>query len=415
MLAGEALTRVGTGLLNVWGWFGGKETDTGRLDYDELDRAYREYPFIKPIVKLSAAMLLANGFEVICEDERAAEDLREFWKRNRGRLRKAARDGALYGDAYMGLSWDKDLAAVVLGNRHPGQVNVHLDELNPDKVTAMEVVVTTGGMTWRQKITPEKIEVTKNGKPDEELTQENPYGMMPLVRVTEDALSNEVYGTGDVDDVVFDFAEMYKDLIKRAHNAESYHGMPVPYAFGINPDDVDESKVQPGNMLVSTNKDAKCGFLETERGTEGAQSLLKMLYHAFIVQSLTPEYLLGVHMEGSYASTKEQRAPIEMKTEERRDAWTEGIGRVNAVVLRMMEVHAGRRYKSTQARIEWGPIFEKDKKEEAETERTQVEATSLAVQGGLMSQRTGIEKLAGDAAEEELERLEDEEEEGEEE
>lgn len=407
---GETLNRVSTSLINLGAWFSGKKTSTEHLDYDQLDEAYRQYPFIRTIVKLSASMLLANGFEVACEDERAAEELNRFWSRNWGRLRKAARDGGLYGDAYMVPYWDETAGQVRLGVRHPGQVQPILDELNPDLVEAYEIVIQSGtGEELRQKVTAEKTTVTRNGRADEAHSDgPNPYGIIPVVRVTEDALSNEIYGTGDIDEVVYDFAEMYKDLILRAFDSESYHGAPVPWATGVDPGDLEDEQLDTRKALATSNKDAKFGFLESKRGTEGAQGLLKMLYHAVIGQSRTPEYLLGVHMNASFASTKEQRAPIEMKTEERRDYWNEGIQDVNRVVLAMLAYHNGMRFSTRDTDVVWGPIFEKDKKENAETRKLDTEAVMTQIEGGLTSRKTAMAELHDDP-DAELEQIEEEE------
>lgn len=409
---GETLNRMTTALISLGAWFSGKKTSTEHLDYDQLDEAYRQYPFIRTIVKLSASMLLANGLDVRSEDEKAEEELNRFWSRNWGRLRKAARDGALYGDAYMVPYWDEERGQVRLGVRHPGQVQPILDTLNPDVVEEYEIVVQSStGSELRQTVTREKITVKKNNREDPEHPDErNPYGIIPVVRVTEDALSNEVYGTGDIDEVVYDFAEMYKDLILRAFDSESYHGAPVPCATGVNPKDLDEKELGTRKALATENKDANFFFLESKRGTEGAQGLLKMLYHALIGQSRTPEYLLGVHMNAAHASTKEQRVSIEMKTEERRDYWVEGIQDVNRVVLAMLEFHNGMRFSTKDTDVEWGPIFEKDKKEEAETDKAKSEALANQMECRITSRKTAIGMVHEDA-EGELEEIEKEEEE----
>jgi hypothetical protein len=76
--------------------------------------------------------------------------------------------------------------------------------------------------------------------------------------------------------------------------------------------------------------------------------------------------MLGVHIPSSQASTKEQRAPVERKTERRRLVWTEALQKANEILLRMREYHDGEKSTTYETDFSWGAIFEKDKTAEAD-------------------------------------------------
>jgi hypothetical protein len=371
ILAGETLGKVRQSMVDIWKYFSPKNKSLDQYDYEALEKAYRQKQGIRPVINLSASFLFANWFEVSSEDEDAQEYLNDFWNRTRLSLLQGGIEGGLFGNTYLAFEYDSAADKNKMKILHPGSVKPVFDEQKPWVISGYAIKTKIGDTTIEELITTEKYTIRINGR-DTDQGGDNPYGILPIVHVAEIRFSDEVYGTGEVDEALYDMAEKYKTVLDNGVAIEEYHGSPIPIFKGVkNFTELqqkleDEKSWKPGMGIFLPNKDSDVKFLESTRSVENAVELLKKIFYNFVIQSETPEFMLGVHIPSSQASTKEQRAPVERKTERRRLVWTEGLQKANEILLRMREYHDGKKSTTYDSEISWGVIFEKDKAEEAD-------------------------------------------------
>jgi len=339
----------------------GETVNLEHLDPTQLKQAYREVPFVAPIVNVAASFIFAGGIEVRSEDEEAAEACTDFFRANDGDLQRAAVEACLYGYTWLLPHWDDGRPRLRVYS--PGAVALIP---HPDRpwVTQQAVITSTQGPKRTvQTITADRYEITVNGRVAER--GRNPLGLIPVIPVHLNRFSDDLYGTGEISDVLYLSLREYALLRAKGIKIEKRQSSLLAIS-GLKGFEALKSKIEklaagdaiPGIYLPDPKGSVK--FVESLRGPEGIIELLKMLYHHIIGQSETPEYLLGVGMPSAQASTAEQRAVIERKTARLRSSWSAALQQLNHVVLRLHEVHQVRRYETMETDIEFGPLFDKD-------------------------------------------------------
>lgn len=397
LLGGETLDKI-TRTIDIWRYFGGKTKVLKMYDYDQLQKAFREKCGIKPVVNQSASFLFANWFNVVSDDENAQEALNDFWDENRDLLFQAGLEGGLFGNTYLAFEFQQDQAELAGKVLHPGAVAPVFDTSKPWIITGYVIKTTIEQKTIEETISDTEWKIKVDGRQQENLAGSNPYKILPIVHVAEIKFSDEQFGTGEVDQALFNLTEQYKRVLDRGVEVEEYHGSPIPIFTGIKDfsevkQEIEEKEGWKPGLAFGLPKDADCKFLESTRSVENTIELLKKIFYNFVIQSETPEFMLGVHIPSSQASTREQRAPIERKTERRRLVWTKALQRANQILLRIMEYHRGGRFGTYRTKIEWGPIFEKDKTAEADAIQKKAQAISTLRELGTISAETARRAL----------------------
>lgn len=413
-LFGESLRKI-TDVIDFWRFFTHKAKSLQHQDYAALQKGYREKIFLAPIVNLSTSFLFANWFEISCDDEKAQEILNDFWSRHQLELVQAGIESGLFGDTYLAFEYDGNESRLMTKVLHPDSVKKMRNKMLPWILDGWKIKTKIDSTYIEETITKKKWQILVNQKKQGSLKGRNPYGILPIVHVTETRFSNEEHGTGEVSDALWNLLEEYARLLEMAGTTEKYHGSPIPLFKGIKDfaelkkKITTEKKWKPG-MGLFMPKDADAEFLESKRRNDNVVALLKMLFWAIVIESETPEYLLGVHMKAAQASTKEQRVPVERKTERRRLVWTKALQQANRIILPMEEYHKNKKFKTYETDVEWGPIFEKDKKEDAEVMEKKTKAISTLCELEIISTETARENLSEiiDDPEKEKQRIEDE-------
>jgi len=396
-LFGEGLKKV-TEVIQFWRYFTGKSKKLERYDYDQLQKAYRDKKKVRTIVNVSASFLFANWFEITCDDEEAQEFLNDFWQKHGLELLQGGIEGGLFGNTYLGFEFNSEEARVIAKVVHPGSVKPIYDKEQPWVITGWQIKVTVENTTIEEIITDKEWKILVNRQERGDLKGRNPYKILPIVHIAEVCFSDEFFGTGEIDAALFDLIEKYERVLENAVTTEEYHGSPIPIFKGIRDYEDLKKKLEtkgewkPG-MGLFIPKDGDVYFLESKRTNSNTIELLKVLFYNEIIQSETPEYLLGVHIPASHASTKEQRAPVERKTQRRRLVWTKALQRANRIILQMSEYHLNKKFKTYATEIEWGPIFEKDKTEEADVIEKKSKAISILREMGIIGDDTARSSL----------------------
>jgi len=410
-LFGESLKKIAQ-VVDFWRFFTGKTTELKQYDYETLQKAYRQKKNVRTIINLSTSLMLSGWFEVLCEDEEAQTRLNEFWVNQRKRLLHAGREGALFGNTYLGFEWQDE---VVAKNIHPGAIAPIFSKAKPWEIEGWKIKTKIENVNIEETITKKDWSVVVNRREISNLKGSNPYGVLPVVHIAECVFSNEIFGSGEIDEALFDLIEKYDRVLDRGVLTEEYHGSPIPIFKGVRDtkdlkEKVEEEESWKPGMGLFMPSDSDAYFLESKRGVGNTIDLLKIIFYNIVIQSETPEYMLGVHVPASLASTKEQRSAVEMKTNRRRLVWTEALQRANEIVLRMIEYHENKKFKDYETNIKWGTVFEKDKKEEAEVIEKKSKASAMLKELEIISMETARNSLPEiiDDAEKEKERVKNE-------
>lgn len=413
-LFGESLKKV-TEVIDFWRFFGGKTKSLEHDDYTILKKAYRQKKTVRTIINLSTSFLFANWFEVTCEDNDAEEFLNEFWVKNHRGLLQAGIESGLFGNTYLGFEFDPDKNSLIMKILHPDAIKPIHDKERPWLITGWRIKTKIESTTIEETITNKEWQILVNRKEKGILKGRNPYGILPIVHIAEICFSDELLGTGEIDAALYDLIEKYDRVLDKGVVTEEYHGSPIPIFKGIRDYSDLKQKLEteetwkPG-MGLFMPKDADAKFLESTRGVGNTIELLKKIFYNIIIQSETPEYLLGVHIPAAQASTKEQRAPVERKTERRRLVWTEGLQQANKIILQIEEYHNNKKFKVYDTEIEWGPVFERDKTEDAEVIEKKSKAVAMLRELEIIGDETARGALPEiiDDPEKEKERIEKE-------
>lgn len=413
-LFGESLKKV-TELFDFWRFFTPKSRSLTRYNYNQLQDAYRQKKKVRTIINVSASFLFANWFEIVCDDENAQEFLNDFWNEHRLELLQAGTEGALFGNTYLGFEYINKDDNTTVKAIHPGAIKPIYDKEQPWLIIGWKIKVKINNTTIEQTITEKEWKILVNRIEQGNLKGRNPYKILPIVHIAETCFSDEDLGTGEIDEALFDLIEKYEKLLDKGVTTEEYHGSPFPIFKGIKDFEELKKKLETkgkwqSGMGLFMPKDADAYFLESKRTNSNMIELLKIIFYNIVIQSETPEYLLGVHMKAAHASTKEQRAPVERKTQRRRLIWTKALQRANKIILQMEEYHKNTNFKTYATEIGWGPIFEADKKEDAETLDKKSHAVSILRELGIISDETARTSLPEiiDDPEKEKERIEEE-------
>ena len=368
--------------------------DSQVLDPARLKDAYRKVLYAKPVVNLAASFIFAGGFEVKSEDESAIEALKKFWARNEGELQQAGVEFCLYGNTWLALEFEGgELKLRVLP---PDSVNVKQNQEQPWVIDGYEIVQTyvmdRGQVKVKQTLSADTWKIELNGVVKS--SGRNPYGIIPIVQVAATKFSDELYGTGEIDEALHETLTMYQLARNKGVKIENYHGGPMTVVRGVKDFELLKPKLESGDAagvgfgVVLPDKDADMFFLESKRPTTERIELLKLLYHAIVVQSETPEYLLGVGMPDSSGATKEQRAPVERKAKRLRPRWGDALRAMNGIVLRAIEYHELVKFGTYETDIEWGPLFDRDEKQDAEVLNTRSQAVMGLADARIISVKT---------------------------
>ncbi|MCX7731613.1 MAG: phage portal protein [candidate division WOR-3 bacterium] len=379
----------------------GEIISSERLDPTQLKKAYRELPFVAPVVDVTASFIFAGWFEVEAEDEEIAKICNSFYERNKEVIQQAAIESCLFGYTWLVPYWDQGKSYLRLYS--PNAITIFTDPENPQLLTKALIKTQINNITYQQEITPETWTIRIN---QEEKKGKNPYGIIPIVSVHLNRFSDEMFGSGEISDCLYNTMREYVALRTKACKIEKRQSSLLTIS-GVRGFETLKPKLESATDEKTTFSGTVSGipgiylpdpkgsvqFVESRRGPEGIIELLKMLYHHIIVQSGIPEYLFGVGMPAAQASTKEQRAAIERKTSRLRSFWTTPLQQLNSIILRLHEVHEFRSFPDKETSIWWGPIFEKDKQAEAETIARRVTALASLYSLGLISRETIYEAL----------------------
>ncbi|RUM59773.1 MAG: hypothetical protein DSY59_04010 [Persephonella sp.] len=343
-----------------------EEDDYSQLDPEKLKEVYRKNLFVKAIVNISANFVFSSIPKVECDDEEAKEILNNLYQDNIDTFIQVARESSLTGNGFIKVLYtDKGLD---IRGVYPSKVSilpspydlrdykeVHIFHQTPlgfdNKIVSLREIHTKDRFTYYI-----------NDRIDKEL--ENPIKEIPVLHIAYNRMSNELYGSGDITESVYRNILMYESILNSTLKNFELHARPIPVFFSDNELLLEELKkidwIKHKGFVL--DKEARVELLEPSNLLNGATDLLKMCFYNIVILSETPEFLLGVHMPSSWASTKEQLHPIIRKTKRYQNIWKQQLKKLNRLVLKYLELYEGYKFSTYETKVEF-PEVETDKLE----------------------------------------------------
>ncbi len=201
---------------------------------------------------------------------------------------EVAQMGSVSGDAFLKVIWDQQAnfgkggpkiqildssdvrvryEFVDYSNSVPDEVVIEYEFLNPDG----------GGVSSRrERITPEEIEVTIDGRVDGELSGPNLLGRVFVVHIRNMFVGKEPYGLSDCINTE-NLNKLLNAAIRRFQKDVEFHGNPVTVVFGAKVDTLEKGE---GKMWGNLPKDARVENLEMKTDLPAQQKFMRFLEEA---------------------------------------------------------------------------------------------------------------------------------------
>jgi len=373
--------------LNLWG----AEDDYKRADAQTLREAYHSSLFVKSIVNISANFTMPAPPTVHCEDKTAEEILNNLYRDYYETFLSVARDASLTGNGFIKVLYTKK--GIDLVEVYPSKVVIVPNPLDLREYERIEITHQPD-INYSQNVSlvrevwdKNTVRVFVNGKLSQTFTHN--LGEIPVIHIAYNRFSNELYGTGDINDGVFRLIQQYERTLELILRNFKYHGKPLPVfyvedtrGFKEEMEKVDFERL-PG-LTLGTNERAE--FLEPKTVLKDAVDLLERLFYNIVILSETPEFLMGVHTPSSWASVKEQLHPVVRKVKRYQSIWKQNLKELNRIVLKYFEKFEGYKFSTYETQIEFPEVEVKDIKEYAQ-------ALAQLVGSGIIKQEEAREIL----------------------
>jgi len=368
----------------------GKEDDFKKPDADNLREAYHSNLFIKAIVNISANFVFPAPPTVKCEDKTAEEILNKLYQNYYETFLQSARDASLTGNAFIKVLYNN---GVDLIETYPSKVLIFPSPYDIREYERIEITHQPD-QNYSQNISLVREVWNKNSMEvyiNDRLEQrfEHKLGEIPVIHIAYNRFSNELYGTGDINDAVFKLIQKYEKLLDAVVESFIYHGKPMLVAHVEDREAFHQevSKIDferfPGFVL---GKEEKVEFLEAKQILKDGKDILELIFYNIVILTEIPEFLMGVHQPSSWASTREQLHPIIRKTRRYQNIWKEKLKELNRIVLKFIEKHEGEKFSTYETVIEFPEVEPKEIKEYAQ-------ALSQLVGAGILKQEEAREVL----------------------
>ncbi len=363
------LEKLFTGLRRVYqlldiNLFGG-EDDLTQLDPQALKELYRKSLFVKAIVNISANFVFPNPPRIESEDKDAERILNKIWQEHFELLITLSRDASLTGNTYLKVGYKNGIDLLEV---YPSKVQIiplPTDIREYEKIRIYHQLPTylenTDTYEIIEEYTKDQIIIYKNGLVYSQA--KNPIGEIPIIHIAYNRFSNELFGTGDINEAVYKLIKQYEEVLSSAVKNFKYHGQPLPVA---KVEDIEnfanqiKSQDWQKQKMLTINKDEDVKFLEATNISGDAKNLLEVIFYNIVILSETPEFLMGVHTPSSYASTKMQMHPIVRKTKRYQSIFKEKLKEANRIILKTLELFEGQKFTTYETTVQIDPPDQKD-------------------------------------------------------
>ncbi len=413
-------------LRNTWpsGWgfqyMSPYRLDSSRVDYDLARQLYRNTAdkyklgagFAKPVINTTVSFMGAPHFTHI--DLEADQALEKFITRWTGKILRINRNALRDGDVFARI-------ARVPDKFNPKQEVFDLVLVPPEWVTPIldpltgqwqqliirhPVTITdaqgrkTADYTITEILTPESRTIEADGRAPGEVRQQNrtepnPWGFIPLVHFKNESEENQLYGCSDLEPIE-PFMKVYHDTMLFAAQGSKLFSRPKA-KFSLKSvdkflrDNFSEDEIRAGKLrfmdkeifLMQEGDDAS--FITADSGLQGITTLLKFIYFCIVDVSETPEFAFGTAVASSKASVSEQMVPLARKIKRKRGSFEEYYNELASMYLSMWAKTENRKLETYQVEVGWDEISPRNDQEVAGTIKTLIEGLGQGIESGLLS------------------------------
>ena len=323
---------------------------------------------------------LTNGVEARREAVAAETLLREVWDANDlARLDiETEIDTATLGDGAFKVTWDEHERRVIVSAPDLQGLYVwwHGDDVRRVARVAARYEMAAESLaeqTGRAPraiggVRPATVEVVEVWTParfdlwvQDELIESrvNPYGAIPYVIYPNLPRPKQFWGVSDIEPIKEPLEELNRALTQLGRILE-LSGNPI--AVLENVEEARDIAVQPGAVWEIPDQ-ARAYLLDL---LQGGGVRLHVDYVGLIYRTLhdlaeTPRIAFGDGQgDRSGISLQMELDPLLRRVARKRLIRTAAMRRRDALVLKVMEHHTGRRFEGVRTDIEWGPIFSRD-------------------------------------------------------
>lgn len=230
----------------------------------------------------------------------------------------------------------------------------------------------------------------------------NPSGLVPIVEFFNDY--NPATGKGVSEIERLDpLIRQYHDVASHAIKGSKLHSVPKLH-LGVADkrrfvDDNGGSSATrklnlSGSDSIMTEPEDVVEFVEASNPIGATMDLLHTLFYCMVQTSQTPEFILGVHMSSSYASTAEQTPVWQMKVQRKQQMFIGAWWRAARMMLAKLAFHEGLELESFNCKVYFETPDTRDKKSVAEQQELTVRSVVQAVREKLMSWEAGVQALS---------------------
>lgn len=375
-----------------------------------------------PVVDLLAAFV---GDPRIIADERELQGwLDNVLEANQAAVgevqRMTLRDGAAYLRVTYELPPDGSL---LYGDAEPGRLV--LTALPVDRVVVNKHAITgepiyaaiKDTLTWTDKqgsvrscvietiLTPEeeRIRLASGDIPPgvEFYSRNNPSGLVPVIEFLNDPDPATGEGVSEIARIE-PYIRLYHDVLLHAAKGSKLHSVPKLH-IGVEDkkrfitDNGGSTSTRSldltGSDVIVTSPTDVVRYLEAANPIGSSTDLLHIIFYCMLQSAETPEYILGVHMPSSWASTAEQTPVWGMKVERKQRSFASAWWKAARMILAKLAYHEGTPAKSFNCKVYYEAPDTRDKKAVAEQQEITVRAVTEAVREKLMSWNAGVDTL----------------------
>ena len=386
--------------------------------------------FAKPIVNTLSGFMGTPTFT--CDDEGAQEDFDAFTSGLISIMQRVHQKNLVDGEVFLRLVNLKADTTLYPENKTktrlscaiipPEQIPTGGLEYDPvtHEYTAVTILTKNKWIdqsgdkqeyTFRQRITPDEIVTTVEGKAPEglESSQEaNPWGFIPIVHFRNEPDETELHGYSELEPIE-PFLKAYHDVMIHAISGSKMHSTPkvafkvsdvakfmqnnFPQAFKDLKEGKQASIDLQGKELFLLKNDEDAGFIECASAIGDTATLLQFIFYCIIDTSEVPEFAFGVHIASSQASTKEQ-SPILIRRISRKREQVEDSWKLFArMALAMLSRITGKAHKSYATEVTWDAVMDRDEQAAAQTLYSVTQALSLALSSNSISLQSAVDFL----------------------
>lgn len=369
------------------------------LDYHEGRRGgpprtgrerVRTFNYARAIVEKGASYLvtdhrplvhpLAAGAEARREAAAAEAVLREVWEANDlARLDiETEIDTATLGDGAFKVTWDDQEQRVIVSAPDVQGLFVwwHGDDVRRVARVAARYEIDAEALAERTGrapraiggVRPASVEVVESWTADRfDLwvqdepveSRANPYGAIPYVIYPNLPRPKQFWGISDIEPIREPLEELNRALTQLGRILE-LSGNPI--AVLENVEEARDIAVQPG-AVWELPEQARAYLLDLLQGggVRLHSDYVNLIYRTLHDLAETPRIAFGDGQgDRSGISLQMELDPLLRRVARKRLIRTAAMRRRDALILRLLAHHTGRRFEGVRTDIEWGPIFSRD-------------------------------------------------------